>query len=303
MSFNIKKYIIMVCIGVLLTAFCIPVLNANWDTNADSNAEVETPVVPEEPTPEDTTVKVPTFNNAISAWAYGIDMLNNGKGYSITSTTVAKGSVYGVEQAQEITYTSSFDGENYYEDTKTYCATDLGKTFARQAYMNKDNKVFYRYTESCNKSGGSANKLVANWDDNDLQTMSYDQFLTDVSMVGFSSFNFEINKSCNIVYFKNMNKEYYEYQISVPQNLLYDTYKENFVKNAGAKAITFKTFVLTVYQSKKTGKFLSIIKDEAYNLTEPLGLPVTLVTSSVTRYSNIIMNSDSVTITPPFSVN
>ena len=239
------------CLGIFLTSLCIPVFNTNWNVSSDAVVTPSVPEINEEEEVVDTTVKVPTFKDAVKAWNYGFEMMNNGKGYSMTANCNAKGSIYGVMQEQQITFDAFFDGTNYFEDTKTFCAIDLGKTFARQAYMNGNNEVFYRYTENVDKSGGTAKSSVPNWDGIQIEKMSYDKFKSDITLVGFTYFNFTIDKSTNVLYFKDINTDYYEYQISVPIGKLNDMYKENFVKNAEASDITFKSFVITVFQSKK----------------------------------------------------
>lgn len=294
----------MVCVCILCTAICMPMLNINWENNSDSNAEVETPViVPDIPDEEDNTVTVtvPSFNNAVSAWNYAIGILNGGKAYYVESSTAANGSVYGVSQTQEIAFTAMFDGESYYEDTKTYCASSIGKTFARQTYRHKGGDVYYRYTENIDKSGGSANNSVANWKENDTKIISYEQFLNDISTVGFKLFSFNVDKS-SVVYFKNMNKDYYEYQLAISQSMIHEDYKLNFMRNADASAINIKSCVVTVYQSKTTGKFIQIKKEENYVLSSPLGLPVDLETNSTSLYKNFKMGLDTISIPHPFDI-
>lgn len=292
------------CIGIFLTALCVPIFNANWNVSSDSTIDPITPDINgNEEEIVDDNVKVPTFKEAISAWNYGIQLMNNGKGYFYSTICTAKGSIYGVTQEQQIYFDSYFDGKNYFEDTKTFCAIDLGKTFSRQSYMNENKEVFYRYTENVDKSGGTVKSCIPNWDNVEIQKMSFDQYKSDISLIGYSNFNFVVDKSSNVLYFKDINKDYYEYQISIPSNKLNEFYKQNFVKNSNASDINFKTFIITVFQSKKTGKFTSILKNESYNLVKPLGLPVTLETTATTRYSNFKINSDNIIINVPYEIN
>lgn len=304
MILNFKKYIIVMCIGIFLTALCIPIFNVNWNVSSDSIIDPITPDINgNEEEIVDDNIKVPTFKEAISAWNYGIQLMNNGKGYFYSTICTAKGSIYGVTQEQQIYFDSYFDGKNYFEDTKTFCAIDLGKTFSRQSYMNENKEVFYRYTENVDKSGGTVKSCIPNWDNVEIQKMSFDQYKSDISLIGYSNFNFTVDKSSNVLYFKDINKDYYEYQISIPSNKLNEFYKQNFVKNSNASDINFKTFIITVFQSKKTGKFASILKNESYSLVKPLGLPVTLETTATTRYSNFKINSDNIIINVPYETN
>ncbi|MEG1751492.1 MAG: hypothetical protein RR140_00210 [Clostridia bacterium] len=220
------------------------------------------PVVPENEVPDE---DMPIFKNAIDAWEYGINYMNNCKGYQYTSVTAAKAQItigITVEQTQNIFAVKQFCDGKSLETTFSQCDLSVGENSYMYVFV-EDGMVDYKYAPSkyynkekdyCDFSKGWSEKK------------SYEDYLK-VCQFGNEDFVYGINKkTAKQVSFRVSKNKTYEYVISLDGDKLDPRYKQFMAVASGATRIDYDRMIVSVVMSSLTGRFLTINKQETYSM-------------------------------------
>lgn len=273
MEFSFKKYISMILFVIICVAIIIPLLNPSLSADNQSNLPPPVEELPQE-TPSDTekddeiTESVPVFKNAYTAHAYADNLLREGKGYYITSYSTQDATVFGIKQTQYLYTESMRSGKEKYEFTIATCDINIGENSYRWQYQEEDGgQVSRRLTTNINKKGAASIKDVTpNWDGIEIQTYDYEYYVQNVTTVGFDFLCYDFNQeSAKVDYFK-IDGDYYVYSFTMNMDKMRPEFLKNFEINAGATYIKFNSVTVKFIQSRKTGKFVSISKQENYNM-------------------------------------
>ena len=229
----------------------------------DEDIEIIIPselVVDEEPATDNPNQTV-TFTDGYQAINYGLDILENGKGFSSYFSQVL--SSLGCSQ-KVITKKYRSGNQNLLEE---WYKSDIA--FGQNAY-----KCFYsdqtdmKIKTISNKSNYNFDKLTTNKCEPDkLESFPYTDWTQNRKRKPLNNFYIEVNsKTCRVLYFDKSDRTNFIVKISAYPDKMDETYFSTFKEN-GATNVKLKSLTFCFYISKSTGHISKITKEECVNTT------------------------------------
>lgn len=289
MEISFKRYVAMIIFVLVCVAVSIPLLNSDFSASGSSNLPPPIIIVPSEDENPSTNedgqeIVVPAFKNAYDAFAYGNNLIRNGKGYELHYYSVSDATVFGIKQKQYLFSEAMRNGERKFEYVVGTCDISLGENSYRYQYQEKNGgEVQRRITKNINKKDAASIKDVQPiWTDEPEITYEYDYYLENICSVGFDFLCFNNTRdNAKDDYFRS-DAKYYTFCFSLDVTKLPEKYLKNYKLGAGATAISFNSVSVEYVMNKKTGKFVSATKKENYNMD---ARGVSLAIDCTTKYT------------------
>ncbi len=246
------------------------------------DAEPPTSSDPSNPQPEKPQT-VPLYNNAFQCLEDAFALIDNCKGYKITSTMTAITDIFGMGSAtQSVREMAMLSGDFYFKETQASCSTSLGENFYRYFYSEDGGEnVEYRKTSSYNDN-------IPNWDKTtESTTTSKDEIIAKYDGNAYDLFPFRSNKeNSRLVKFDRASDDtYYIISTIYTPSMIPEKYIENAKREGGLSNIKYTSLTITYYIEKATLYMRKVERVEEYSITKGVTLDVS---ASYNLFVNII---------------